>query len=146
MDPRTHFVFRAHPEHGFVASATPSVSGHLAHWYLTREQFEPVPDAPGLFRLAEPDREGARRTRQAVHDLRRHGFTVVADVALDPAASPGPPPPLLRNGLLERRSRLARASAGRTTQHDTASAGPVPPKPSYAPTVHLNAPASGRSR
>ncbi|MFD5747450.1 hypothetical protein [Streptomyces sp. NPDC127033] len=121
MDPRTHFVFRAHPEHGFVASATPSVSGHLAHWYLTREQFEPVPDAPELFRLTEPDRDGARRTRQAVHDLRRHGFTLDADVALDPAASPGPDggstSATQRGATCPNSStRRARATAGRRTR------------------------------
>ncbi|MFE4055221.1 hypothetical protein ACFXP3_02755 [Streptomyces sp. NPDC059096] len=146
MDPRTHFVFGAHPDHGFVASATPSVSGHLAHWYLTREQFEPVSGDPGLFRLTEPDRDGTRRTLQAVQDLRRHGFTVHPDVALDPAASASPWPPLVPNGLLERRSRLARAAAGRTTQHSTPPTTAIPPKPSYAPTVHLTGPAGKRSR
>ncbi|MFJ7997493.1 hypothetical protein ACIQ7D_10155 [Streptomyces sp. NPDC096310] len=144
MDPRTHFIFGTHPDHGFVASATPSVPGHLAHWYLTREQFEPVPGTPGLFQLAEPERDGPRRTRQAVHDLRRQGFTVHTDVALDPAATASTAP-LPRNGLLERRSHLARAAASRTTQHSAPSNTTVPPTPSYAPTVHRTGPAGKRS-
>ncbi|AWK11622.1 hypothetical protein DDQ41_24915 [Streptomyces spongiicola] len=152
MEPGTHFVFGTHKEHGFVASFTSFMPSHLAQWFLLREEFEPVPDEPGLFRLSEPERDGPRRTRQAVHDLRRQGYAVHADIALDPAASASPPRPVLPNGLLERRSRLAQAAAGRTTQRGTApttsspSARPIPPKPTYAPTVHLTASGSGRSR
>uniref|UniRef100_UPI003C7A1535 hypothetical protein n=1 Tax=unclassified Streptomyces TaxID=2593676 RepID=UPI003C7A1535 len=152
MEPGTHFVFGTRKEHGFVASFTPSISPHLAHWFLLREQFEPVPAEPGLFRLSEPEREGIRRTRQAVHDLRSQGYTVQADIPLDPAASADPPRPAPSNGLMDRRSRLAQAAAGRTTQRGTApatsppSARPIPPKPSYAPTVHLTASGGGRSR
>lgn len=119
---------------------------------MTREQFEPVPTTPGLYRLSEPEREGHRRARQAVTDLRRQGYAVHADIPLDPAVSPGPPRPALPNGLLERRSRLAQAAAGRTTQRGTTpttsppSARPIPPKPSFAPTVHLTATGAGRSR
>ncbi|MGA5556160.1 hypothetical protein [Streptomyces lavendulocolor] len=152
MEPGTHFVFGTHKEHGFVASFTPSMPSHLAQWFLLREEFEPVAGQPGLFRLSEPERDGPRRTRQAVHDLRRHGYAVHADVVLDPATSASPPPPVRPNGLLERRSRLAQAAAGRTTQRGTApttspsSARPIPPKPTYAPTVHLTASGGRRSR
>ncbi|MFE1407832.1 hypothetical protein ACFW5D_30245 [Streptomyces sp. NPDC058770] len=151
MEPGTHFVFGTHEKHGFAAAFTPSVSPHLAQWFLVREQFEPIPDEPGLFRLSAPERDGARRTRQAVHDLRRQGYTVYADVALDPAASASPPRLVRPNGLLERRSRLARAAASRTTQRGTPptsppSARPIPPKPTYAPTVHLAVSGAGRSR
>jgi hypothetical protein len=152
LESGTHFVFGTHEEHGFVASFTPSMSPHLAQWFLVREQFEPVPDEPGLFRLSEPERDGARRARQAVHDLRRQGYAVHADVALDPAASASPLRPVRPNGLLERRSRLAQAAAGRTTQHgippttSPPSARPIPPKPTYAPTVHLAASSGRRSR
>ncbi|MFD5111692.1 hypothetical protein ACFWNG_05145 [Streptomyces sp. NPDC058391] len=151
MDPGTHFAFGAHPHHGFVASATSNMPSHLAHWFLVREQFEPVPDQPGLFRLTEPERDGPRRTRQAVHDLRHHGYAVHADIALDPAASASPPRPVPPNGLSERRSRIAQA-AGRSSQRRSApttsvpSARPIPPKPSYAPTVHLPVFTAGRSR
>ncbi|WP_280863763.1 hypothetical protein [Streptomyces sp. SAI-144] len=147
-----HFRFRAHPEHGFVATAAPSVTPHLAEWFLVREQFEPVPFSPGLYRLTEPERDGLRRTRQAVHDLRSLGYSVQADVRPDPSLSAGPPRPDRPNGLRERRSRLAQAAAGRTTQRATPpttsppSARPIPPKPTYAPTVHLTASGSGRSR
>ncbi|MEU6182778.1 hypothetical protein [Streptomyces coeruleorubidus] len=152
MQPGTHFAFGDHKEHGFVASFTSSVPRHLAHWFLEREQFEPVPGKPGLYRLSEPERDGPRRTRQAVHDLRRRGYIVQADIRLNPAVSADPPQPVRPNTLLERRSRLAQAAASRTTQRSTPpttsppSARPIPPKPTYAPTVHLTAAAGGRSR
>jgi hypothetical protein len=152
LQPSTHFVFGDHDTHGFVASFTSSMPAHLAHWYLAREQFEPVPGHPGLYRLSEPERDGPRRTRQAVHDLRRQGYTVQADIRLDPAASDSPARPVRPNGLQERRSRLAQAAAGRTTQRSTppatstAAARSIPPKPTYAPTVHQTASSGGRSR
>ncbi|NIY65600.1 hypothetical protein SMALB_3605 [Streptomyces malaysiensis] len=152
MDSRPHFAFGTHPQHGFVAAFTTSMPAHLAHWFLVREQFEPVSEQPGLFRLTDPERDGPRRTRQAIHDLRRHGYTVHADMRLDPSLSAGPPRPARPNGLQERRSRLAQAAAGRTTQHATPpttslpSARPIPSKPTYAPTVHLTAAGKGRSR
>ncbi|MGC0386673.1 hypothetical protein [Streptomyces sp. SAI-129] len=152
MQPGTHFAFGTHEEHGFVASFTPSVPPYLADWFLVREQFEPVPGEPGLYRLSEPERDGPRRTRQAIHDLRRQSYTVHADMALDPAASAGPPRPVRPNGLLERRSRLAQAAAGRTTQRaipptaSSSAARQVPPRPAYTPTVHLTAAGRGRSR
>ena len=151
MDPGTHFAFGTHPQHGYVASGTGNMPSHLAHWFLVREQFEPVPGQPGLFRLAEPERDGPRRARQAVHDLRRQGYAVHADVALDPAASPSPSRPVRPNGLTERRSRIVLA-AHRSPQRrsapttSTPTARPIPPKPIYAPTVHLPASTTGRAR
>ncbi|GGZ40540.1 hypothetical protein [Streptomyces poonensis] len=152
MDPGTQFAFGTHPQHGFVAAFTSSMPVHLAHWFLTREQFEPVPGTPGLFRLTEPERDGPRRTRQAVQDLRRLGFAVQADVALDLTPSARPPRPASSDRLLQRHSRIAQAAAARSTQRGGAPttaappAQPVPPKPTYAPTVHLTASATGRSR
>ncbi|MGW3861613.1 hypothetical protein ACWEDZ_09010 [Streptomyces sp. NPDC005047] len=152
MQPGTHFAFGTDPEHGFVASFTALMPAHLARWFLEREQFEPVPDEPGLYRLSEPERDGARRTRQAVHDLRSHGYTVQADIRVDPMQSATAARPVRPNGLQERRARLAQAAAGRTTQRATApttsppSARPIPPKPTYAPTIHLSATGTGRSR
>ncbi|MEU4486673.1 hypothetical protein AB0H94_17600 [Streptomyces purpurascens] len=150
MHPGTHFVFGYHDVLGFVASFTSSMPGHQAHWYLQREQFEPVPGEPRLYRLSEPERDGARRTRQAVHDLRRQGFAVQADIRLDPSLSAGPPRPVRLNGLQERRSPLAQAAAGRTTQRSTppitTPSAARPPKPTYAPIVHLTVAAGGRSR
>ncbi|MFD9817485.1 hypothetical protein [Streptomyces violascens] len=150
MGPDTHFAFGTHEDHGFVASFTSALPAHLAQWFLVREQFEPVPGQPGLYRLSEPERDGPRRTRQAVRDLRRHGFAVHADLVLDSPTSARAP--ALPNGLLERRSRLTKAAASRTTQRGPApttsppSARPIPPKPTYAPTIHLMASGTGRSR
>ncbi|MBP5870446.1 hypothetical protein PV413_39850 [Streptomyces scabiei] len=152
MQPGTHFAFGTHDTHGFVASYTSSLPAHIAHWYLEREQFEPVPGEPGLYRLSEPERDGRRRTRQAVDDLRLLGYTVQADMRVDPAVSASPPRPVRPNGLQERR-RLAQAAVGRTTQRratppttSAPAARPIPPKPTYAPTVHLTASGGGRSR
>ncbi|MFB9556865.1 hypothetical protein [Streptomyces roseoviridis] len=58
-----------------------------------------------------------RRTRQAVHDLRRHGFDVHADYTLDPAQSAGPPRIQPWAGLMERRSRIAQAAGIRSSQY-----------------------------
>ncbi|MEU9189230.1 hypothetical protein AB0D14_32740 [Streptomyces sp. NPDC048484] len=152
MEPGTHFAFGEHDTHCIVASFTAALPAHLAHWYLEREQFEPVPGESGLYRLSEPERDGPRRTRQAVHDLRRQGYTVQADIRLDPSLSAIPPRPVRPNGLQEHRSRLAQAGAGRTTQRATPpttsppSARPIPPKPTYAPTVHPTVAGGGRSR
>ncbi|WP_414169086.1 hypothetical protein ACMATS_24680 [Streptoverticillium reticulum] len=153
LPPDAYFAFGAHPAHGFVATAAPTMPANLAHWFLTREQFEPVPEQPGMYRLTNPDYDGMRRTRQAVHDLRRHGYAVHADYSLDPVLTPGPPHnPMAVPEHTERRSRIARAAAGRSPQRGPAlttsppSARPIPPKPAYAPTVHLTASATGRSR
>lgn len=155
MDTGPHFAFGTHEQHGFVAAFASSMPAHLAHWFLVREQFEPVLDQPGLFRLTEPEHDGPRRTRQAVHDLRRHGYDVHADVSPAPAASPSPPRRTRRprpRGLMERRDRIAQAAAARSPQWRPApttsapAARPMPPKPAYAPTVHLTASGSGRSR
>ncbi|WP_327731458.1 hypothetical protein OG250_43260 [Streptomyces sp. NBC_00487] len=103
---------------------------------LVREQFEPVPFSPGLYRLTEPNRDGLRRTRQAIHDLRNLGYRVRDDSALDPTAS---------NDLAERRSRIARAAAVRpsriTALANAASHGPPPAAAGKAPAA-----GQGRSR
>ncbi|WP_405734831.1 hypothetical protein OG607_41185 [Streptomyces sp. NBC_01537] len=114
---------------------------HLADWLLTREQFEPVPTNPGLYRLTNPDHDGERRTRQAVQDLRQHGYQVQADPAvLDPALTPVPRQPTMRGALLEHRSRVAQAATARSPQRGptlttTPGTRPAPPGPSYAPPV-----------
>ncbi|MFF4871483.1 hypothetical protein [Streptomyces sp. NPDC000961] len=153
MEPGTHFIFGTHDDHGFVASFASSVPSHLAHWFLVREQFEPVPGEPRLFRLKDPEHDGSRRTRQAVHDLRRMGYAVHADYLLDPAASADPPHLALPRGLMERRSRVAQAAAARSPQRSPSPATTrpgarlIPQKPDYAPTVHRTAPSeAGLSR
>lgn len=107
---------------------------------------------PGLYRLSEPERDGLRRTRQAVNDLRRQGYTVQADIRLDPALTDGPPFPFRPSDTPDRRTTLAQAAALRTTQrpaHLTAAHPPARPMssvPARAPAVRPAAPGSGRSR
>ncbi|MER5737883.1 hypothetical protein ABT117_19695 [Streptomyces sp. NPDC002262] len=115
-----------------MAAPTANTPPHLGHWYLTSEQFEPVPGVQGLYRLTNPEYDGVRRTRQAVHDLRRHGFDVHADYTLDPSQSAGPPQVRPRAGLMERRSRIAQAAGIRSSQYRpaiTTEAVPAPGRP-----------------
>lgn len=123
---------------------------HLGEWFLTREQFEPVPDIPGLYRLTQPDQDGQRRARQAVRDLRTHGFHVQADYSLDPALAPEPDRPYVRNGLMERRQRIAQAAAA-TSSHRAPTLSTAPARPSAQPaaipvTRHTRSPGPGRGR
>ncbi|NGO48195.1 hypothetical protein [Streptomyces ureilyticus] len=127
-----------------MATATANIPAHLAHWFLIREQFEPVPDTPGLYRLTHPEQDGIRRTRQAVHDLRRHGYEVQADYALDPTRTPGPPKPAARNGLRDRRTRIAQAAATRSPQRPSVVAA-TPGRPMPQPAAD-HAPAAGNGR
>ncbi|NUS85585.1 MAG: hypothetical protein HOY75_23355 [Streptomyces sp.] len=113
-----------------MAAATANIPAHLADWFLVREQFEPVPGTPGLYRLTNPEQDGIRRTRQAVHDLRRHGYEVRADYSLAPGRSASPPQPTVRNGLMERRNRIAQAAATRSPQRRGA---PTTALPEYLP-------------
>ncbi|MFI2204626.1 hypothetical protein ACH47Z_28340 [Streptomyces sp. NPDC020192] len=133
-----------------MAAATANIPAHLADWFLVREQFEPVPDTPGLYRLTHPQQDGIRRTRQAVHDLRRQGYEVQADLPLDPARSAGPPQPVVRNGLMERRNRIAQAAATRSPQRPTAPASKLSeflPQPAAVPAGgHAQTVGKGRSR
>ncbi|MCW8379803.1 hypothetical protein [Streptomyces justiciae] len=121
-----------------MAEVGSQIPGHLADWLLTCEQFELIPGASGLYRLTTPEHDGQRRARQAVHDLRRLGYRVHADAALDPAA---PPQPLRERGMHERRSRLAQAAARPSPQIGPARATSVPsvqPAPArHTPAVHL---------
>ncbi|MFD9069107.1 hypothetical protein [Streptomyces lasiicapitis] len=145
-----HFRFGAHPDHGFAAAATANIPAHLADWFLVREQFEPVPDIPGLYRLSNPEQDGIRRTRQAVHDLRRQGYEVQADYSLDPGHSTGPPQSAVRNGLPDRRNYIAQAAATRSPQQRTAPAATLPellPQPGAVPVGgRTQAAGKGRSR
>ncbi|WP_432112677.1 hypothetical protein [Streptomyces sp. S1] len=148
MAPDTHVVLGTHPQHGYVAAA-PNLPTHLADWYLDHLQFEPVAGEPGLYRLTEPDRDGPRRMRQTAQALRRQGYGVHVDADVEHAPDASPPA-LGTAGLTERRSRVARAAAARSPQYGPAptttlpSARPVPPRPAYAPTVHLTAAGRGR--
>ncbi|MFE9686767.1 hypothetical protein [Streptomyces sp. NPDC006285] len=145
MATSSHFAIGAHPQHGLVAAATSlTVTPPLAHWLLTREQFEPVPGTPGLFRLTDPERDGPRRAAQAAHSLRGLGYAVHTDYTLALTAESG-----LRPTSTDSRAPLVQAAARTSPQLRTAPttrpapARALPPKPAYAPTVHRDA---GRSR
>lgn len=119
-----------------MAAATANIPAHLAEWFLLREQFEPVPGTAGLYRLTNPEQDGIRRTRQAVHDLRRHGYEVQADYNLDPGRSASLPQPAVRNGLTERHNRIAQAAATRSPQQRAAPTTALPevhPQPGAVP-------------
>ncbi|GCD41862.1 hypothetical protein [Streptomyces paromomycinus] len=137
-----HVRFAIDSQYGFVAAPTDRFPDHLAHWYLVREQFVPVLEAPGLYRLTHPHRDGLRRTRQAVHDLRRR-WTVHADDVLDAAPHTAP------SALTAQRSQAARAAAASSPQYDRSLESPplgaaVPSPPSRAPRAA--APRRGRGR
>jgi hypothetical protein len=89
-----------------------------------------VPDRPDLYRLTDPARDGLRRGRQAVHDLRAQGFTVQADYTLDPT----PEHSLSERLVSARQTRLARAATVRspqlgTTAHTAPACTTVPVTP-----------------
>ncbi|MFF7393201.1 hypothetical protein ACFZAE_32770 [Streptomyces scabiei] len=77
-----HIVIGHHPDLGIVASNrhnTPVID-HV----LRRVGFEPVPGRRQLYALAEPERDGIRRTRQAVQSLRIVRYQVAVDAAFEP--------------------------------------------------------------
>ncbi len=122
------------------------MSGHLANWYLDREQFEPVRDQPGLYRLMHPEENGERRASQAVRDLRAQGYAVQADIVLDPDLGPVRPRPEARYEV--RRVRIARAAAASSPQRAfTPEAGAASSRstPGSAPAVRI-VPVPERSR
>ncbi|MEU9939084.1 hypothetical protein [Streptomyces lavendulae] len=138
-----HFHFGLHPEHGVVARATTAITPHLAAWYLEREQFEQVPGHPNFYRLAQPDHDLRRRARQTVHDLRQRGFTVHADLSIDPAETGTPLGQAQRNGLADRRARIAQAAASRPPQH---RAGTLQVTAPTVPVSATRSPTSARAR
>lgn len=124
---------------------TPEVTPHRAHWYLSREGFELVPGASRLYRLTDPDREGQRRTRQAVSDLRACGFAVHADFILDPQAASALGSP--ERSALQQRRRAAAASA-RSPQRTSSirTAAVTPARPSDAAPAAVPSTGTGRGR
>lgn len=137
MAPAPHFSFGIDHQHGFVAVASADIPEHLAHWYLTREQFEPVPNEPGLYRLTEPEHNARNRAAHAVLDLQHHGYTVSAELYPPFTDQPRTQSPA------QRRARVAQAAGRPSPQRGRAPATtpttvqrPVPPNPHYPPTVH----------
>jgi hypothetical protein len=138
-----HFVIRTDRDLGLVAEITPRIAPHLAEWFLVREQFEPVTGAAGLYRLTDAQRDGIRRARQTVKDLRNLGYTVHTDRILEPADT-GRPRPALSTNTEQRRGRLSRAAAAWSPQTARArTAGPLAPT---TPAVAPAASSMGRSR
>ncbi|MGW7303979.1 hypothetical protein ACWGI1_00185 [Streptomyces sp. NPDC054835] len=135
-----HFHFGLHPHLGVVARPTTAITPHLAAWLLAREQFELVPGTTDLYQLTRQDHDPVRRGRQAVHDLRRHEYTVHADYSLDPAQSAPPPAPARGNGPAERRARIAWASATRSAQRPvgTAPSATLPVPVAGTPTAAVS--------
>ncbi|MFF8990874.1 hypothetical protein ACF09H_13185 [Streptomyces sp. NPDC014983] len=84
-----HIVIGHHPDLGIVASNrhNTAVIDHV----LRRVGFEPVPGRRQLYALAEPERDGIRRTRQAVQSLRIVRYQVAVDAHFEP--DPQPPRP-----------------------------------------------------
>ncbi|MFF7262202.1 hypothetical protein ACFZCL_18215 [Streptomyces sp. NPDC008159] len=86
-----HIVIGHHPDLGIVASNrhnTPVID-HV----LRRVGFEPVPGRRQLYALAEPERDGIRRTRQAVQSLRIVRYQVAVDADFEPDPQPPRPSP-----------------------------------------------------
>jgi hypothetical protein len=89
-----------HPSYGIVAVASGPFAGTA--WMLDGFDFHPVPDHHGMFVLANQHHEPNARATRAVDLLRRAGYQVHADLALDPdislptrnfhAAAPPEPP------------------------------------------------------
>jgi hypothetical protein len=116
---------------------------HIADWYLIHEQFEQVPERPGLYRLTDPGRDGLHRGRQAVADLRAQGFTVQADYTLEPAPEPGLPEQLVN----ARQTRLAQAAASRSPQlRTTPGTAPAPVTAGVPVAPTTGGPSADRAR
>src|SRR5690242_14141929 len=79
-----------HPDFGIIAT-TPQ---HLAAsaWMLKGFGFHPVPEHPALYALTDQHRDGQERATHAVDLLRKAGYRVEADPALDPSPTTGPAP------------------------------------------------------
>ncbi|MBP0456101.1 hypothetical protein [Streptomyces montanisoli] len=79
-------AFGHHPVHGIVAENPKNLAASA--WMLKRFDFHPVPDQPTLYALADQNRDGRGRTSRAVELLRKAGYQVDVDTALDPTLSP----------------------------------------------------------
>lgn len=76
-------AFGHHPVYGIVAANPKNLAA--SSWMLKGFDFHPVPDQPTLFALADQTRDGQGRTGRAVELLRKAGYQVDVDAALDPA-------------------------------------------------------------
>ncbi|WP_326765304.1 hypothetical protein OG978_12575 [Streptomyces sp. NBC_01591] len=76
-------AFGHHPVHGIVAANPKNLAASA--WMLKRFDFHPVPGQPTLYSLADQERDGQGRTARAVELLRKSGYRVDVDAALDPS-------------------------------------------------------------
>ncbi|SCD72706.1 hypothetical protein [Streptomyces sp. PpalLS-921] len=79
-------AFGHHPVHGIVAANPKNLAA--SSWMLKGFDFHPVPDQPTLYALADQNRDGHGRTSRAIELLRKAGYQVDVDAALDPALAP----------------------------------------------------------
>ncbi|MFD8916024.1 hypothetical protein [Streptomyces sp. NPDC059575] len=81
-------VVGRHPDYGIVAANPKQLP--TSTWMLTRLDFHPVPGHDSLYALSDQHRDGQGRAVPAVALLRRSGYQVDVDAALDPSLGPGP--------------------------------------------------------
>ncbi|MFE5734837.1 hypothetical protein ACFQ7A_28500 [Streptomyces sp. NPDC056528] len=90
QEPLPDVVVGHHPDYGIVAANPKNLPAST--WMLERLDFHPVPGAPTLYALADPQHDGAGRTARAVTLLRNSGLQVDVDAAFDPLLAPGAVP------------------------------------------------------
>ncbi|MDQ8704114.1 hypothetical protein RCO28_16695 [Streptomyces sp. LHD-70] len=83
-------AFGHHPAYGIVAANPKNLAAST--WMLKGFDFHPVPDEPTLYALANQERDGQGRTSRAVELLRKSGYRVDVDAALDPSLAPDASP------------------------------------------------------
>ncbi|MEU7449148.1 hypothetical protein [Streptomyces diastaticus] len=79
-------AFGHHPVLGIVAANPKNLAA--SSWMLKGFDFHPVPDQPTLYALADQNRDGHGRTSRVIELLRKAGYQVDVDAALDPALVP----------------------------------------------------------
>ncbi|MEV8230652.1 hypothetical protein AB0P41_32195 [Streptomyces sp. NPDC079167] len=79
-------AFGHHPVYGIVAANPKNLAAST--WMLKGFDFHPIPDQPTLYALAHQERDGHGRTSRAVELLRKAGYRVDVDAALDPSLAP----------------------------------------------------------
>ncbi|MGW1104295.1 hypothetical protein [Streptomyces sp. NPDC002540] len=83
-------AFGNHPLYGIVAANPKNLAAST--WMLKGFDFHPVPDQPTLYALANQERDGQGRTARAVALLRKSGYRVDVDAALNPSLAPDAAP------------------------------------------------------
>ncbi|MCV2458235.1 hypothetical protein OEB94_02900 [Streptomyces sp. ICN988] len=89
-DATPDLAFGHHPVYGIVVANPKNLAAGT--WMLKGFDFHPVPEQPTLYALANQSRDGQGRTARAIELLRKAGYRVAVDIALDPALAPGTAP------------------------------------------------------